>query len=102
SRFPIDFLKIDKSFIHNVAIDPNNMNLIEAIITMAHSMKLKVIAEGIETHKELAFLRDHGCDAAQGDYYSKPILAGEIVNTMKKGIDPTGRFQVDAPLTSKK
>ncbi|MFQ5949715.1 MAG: putative bifunctional diguanylate cyclase/phosphodiesterase, partial [Nitrospiria bacterium] len=101
SRFPIDFLKIDKSFIHNVAIDPNNMNLIEAIITMAHSMKLKVIAEGIETHKELAFLRDHGCDAAQGDYYSKPILAGEIVNTMKKGIDPTGRFQVDAPLTSK-
>ncbi|MFQ5597075.1 MAG: putative bifunctional diguanylate cyclase/phosphodiesterase [Nitrospiria bacterium] len=102
SRFPIDFLKIDKSFIHNVAIDPNNIDLIEAIITMAHSMKLKVIAEGIETHKELVFLRDHGCDAAQGNYYSKSLLALEMANTIKKGKDPAGRFQVGAPITSAK
>lgn len=78
SRFPIDLLKIDKSFVHGVQMDPTNQNLTKAMITMAHGLKIKVIAEGVETEKELAFLKNQGCDSVQGFYFSKALPAEEF------------------------
>ncbi len=100
SRFPIDLLKIDKSFVHNVATDSTKQDLVRAIITMAHGLNLKVIAEGVEVESELSFLRDEGCDAAQGDYFSRPLMVGQFENMMNKGLPPRGHFQVAAPLAS--
>ncbi|WP_425548607.1 putative bifunctional diguanylate cyclase/phosphodiesterase [Allohahella marinimesophila] len=65
-RFPIDTLKIDKSFIAEVTTDPGSEVIVKTIIVMAHSLGLKVIAEGVESEEQLALLRDRGCDLAQG------------------------------------
>lgn len=71
-RYPFDTLKIDRSFI--IGVDkPNTARLVETIITMAHGLGMEVIAEGVETAEQLAFLRQHDCDFAQGYYFSRPI-----------------------------
>jgi EAL domain-containing protein (putative c-di-GMP-specific phosphodiesterase class I) len=72
-RFPVDCLKIDKSFIDGVAVDPQDAAITVATIDMAHALGLRVIAEGVETLDQRDFLRDHGCDLAQGFLYSPPI-----------------------------
>lgn len=72
-RFPVDCLKIDKSFIDGVAVDPQDAAITVATIDMAHALGLRVIAEGVETIDQRDFLRDHGCDLAQGFLYSPPI-----------------------------
>lgn len=77
-RFPIDALKIDKSFIHGVTSDPDDAAITKTIIAMAHEMRLGVIAEGVEKAEQLAFLNEHNCDEIQGYYYSKPIPPGEF------------------------
>ena len=73
-KFDIDYLKIDKSFVHNLEIDNHNIALSEAIIMMAHKLGLKVIAEGVETEHQKQMLIDAGCDYAQGYLYSRPCL----------------------------
>lgn len=73
-KFDIDYLKIDKAFVSNLATDPNDMALSEAIIMMAHKLGLKVIAEGVETEAQRKFLAIAGCDYAQGYLFSKPIV----------------------------
>jgi EAL domain-containing protein (putative c-di-GMP-specific phosphodiesterase class I) len=73
ARFPIDRLKIDKSFIHDIASNPQKTDIVEAIIRMGQSMKMKIIAEGIEKEEELRCVKKLGCDAAQGHYFSKPL-----------------------------
>ena len=80
-RFPIDTLKIDKSFINEVTTDPDSEVIVNTIIAMAHSLKLKVIAEGVETEEQLAMLRARNCDQAQGYLFSKPLPFQE---TLKK------------------
>jgi diguanylate cyclase (GGDEF)-like protein len=77
-RFPIDSLKIDRSFIHDLPRDAGNMAITQAVIGMAHSLKLTVIAEGVETREQLDFLRGHDCDEMQGFYFSKPVPAEGI------------------------
>ena len=77
-KFNIDFLKIDQSFVRNLSVDSDEMALVEAIITMAHKLGCKVIAEGIETKSQRDILFDAGCDYGQGYYYSKPIMAKEF------------------------
>ena len=77
-RFPVDLVKIDRSFIQDVTTDPEDANLVQAIIAMAHVLKLKVIAEGIETAEQLEFLRSSGCDICQGYYFSRPLPADEF------------------------
>ena len=78
NKFDIDYLKIDRSFVHNLATDPLNRALSEAIIVMAHTLGLKVIAEGVETEQQRALLASAGCDYAQGFLFSRPIPAMEF------------------------
>jgi len=77
-RFPLDELKIDRSFITGVNADNDNSTIVTAIIGMAHNLGLKVVAEGVETREELAFLLAHNCDACQGFLFSRPLPAIEF------------------------
>jgi EAL domain-containing protein (putative c-di-GMP-specific phosphodiesterase class I) len=77
-RFPIDVLKIDRSFIRDVMIDHDSTELVKAIIHMARSLNLELVAEGVETETHETFLRTHGCQLAQGYFYSKPVPAQEF------------------------
>jgi len=72
-RFPIDFLKIDRSFVKDIAHDRYGAGIVRAIIVMAHTLGIKVIAEGVETSEQLGYLRDQGCDIGQGYFWSKPL-----------------------------
>ncbi len=78
SRLPIDKLKIDKSFIPDIANDPNDRSIVEAIISMAHSLRLKAIAEGVEAEDQAEFLRRLNCDEAQGYLFGKPASKEEM------------------------
>ena len=82
-KFHIDYLKIDKTFVNNLESDANDITLCDAIIVMAHTMGLKVIAEGVETEEQKRILTDAGCDFAQGYLFSRPIPADKIEATLK-------------------
>ena len=77
-RFPIDTLKIDRSFVQDIANRPDDAAIICAIISMAKSLKQRVIAEGVETAAQFEFLRNHGCDEIQGYFFSAPLAANEF------------------------
>jgi len=72
-RFPIDVLKIDQSFVRELSIDADDAAIVRAIITLAHSLRLQVIAEGVENAAQLEFLRAEGCDLMQGYLFSRPL-----------------------------
>jgi EAL domain-containing protein (putative c-di-GMP-specific phosphodiesterase class I) len=84
-KFPFDNLKIDRSFIRNIASNPANAAITKAIIQMAHGLNLKVIAEGVETEAELAFLCQQQCNAMQGYLFSRPIPAAEFEMLLTTG-----------------
>jgi len=77
-RFPFDVLKIDKAFVHDIAVDPDDAALCEAIISMAHSLGLSVIGEGVENEEQFEFLRSRGAEIVQGYYVSKPMRYEEF------------------------
>ena len=77
-RFPIDTLKIDKSFVKDINTDPDNEAIVSAIITLAHALKLNVIAEGVETHEQLESLQMLKCDEVQGFLFSTPLSVAEF------------------------
>jgi diguanylate cyclase (GGDEF)-like protein len=79
---PIDIVKIDRSFVRDIPEDKNDMELVDAIIAMAHKLHMKVVAEGVETREQEEFLRWHGCDAIQGYYYSDPVAGSEIMSML--------------------
>ena len=83
-RFPIQKLKIDQSFVRDVISDSNDATMVRTIILMAHSLKLHVIAEGVETEAQADFLRQAGCERAQGYYFGKPMPAEAFVEFMSQ------------------
>ncbi|RMQ69308.1 putative Sensory box-containing diguanylate cye [Pseudomonas viridiflava] len=83
-KFPIDVIKIDRSFIRDIPDDEDDMEITSAVIAMAHNLKLKVVAEGIETAAQLAFLRRHRCDVGQGYLFDKPIPGEELIEKLKR------------------
>jgi len=85
-KFPVDSLKIDQAFVRQIGKPTDNKHIVTAIISMARSLKLRVIAEGVETLEELSFLRAHQCDEAQGYYFSRPVPAGEFATLLRTGI----------------
>ncbi|MBZ2207234.1 EAL domain-containing protein [Massilia sp. R798] len=84
SRFPIDVLKIDRSFVTNITRDANDAALVASIINLAHNLKLAVIAEGVETEEQLDYLRRHGCDEMQGYYISRPLPADQFERFLRQ------------------
>ena len=77
-RFPIDTLKIDQSFVRDITTDPDTAAIVTAIIAMAHSLRLKVVAEGVELTEQSTFLRKHGCDQMQGYLITPPVPANRF------------------------
>jgi EAL domain-containing protein (putative c-di-GMP-specific phosphodiesterase class I) len=77
-RFPIQKLKIDQSFVRDVTSDSNDATMVRTIILMAHSLKLHVIAEGVETEEQATYLRESGCERAQGYLFGRPMPADEF------------------------
>ena len=76
--FPIDRLKIDQSFVRDIHLDPNDASIVTTIISMAHNLNLKVIAEGVETADHVAFLLEQDCDEAQGYFFARPLSAVDL------------------------
>ena len=83
-HFPLDKLKIDKCFVLGIDKDLKDEGLAKTIITMGHSLGLKVVAEGVETFDQLAILKDQHCDVIQGYYFSHPLPAKELTMLLKK------------------
>jgi EAL domain-containing protein (putative c-di-GMP-specific phosphodiesterase class I) len=86
TKFPVDALKIDQSFIRDITHAPTAATLVTAIIGMGHSLQLRVVAEGVERPKELAFLQAHQCDEAQGYYFGRPMPAESFATLLKTGV----------------
>ena len=83
-RFPIQALKIDQSFVRGIGQHANDMAIIAAIIAMARTLRLKVIAEGVETAEQATFVQAHGCPSAQGDFYSRSVTAEVFAELLEK------------------
>jgi diguanylate cyclase (GGDEF)-like protein len=82
-RFPIDTLKVDRSFIRDIPANPGDMKITRAIIAMAHGLKLNVVAEGVETAEQLQFLRSLSCDAVQGYFLYRPLREDEVAEALR-------------------
>lgn len=91
-RFPIDTLKIDQSFVQDILIDSEDISIATLIIIIAHSLKLKVIAEGVETQEQLIFLRSQGCDEVQGYLFSQPLPVEAFTQFLREGENLIKRF----------
>jgi diguanylate cyclase (GGDEF)-like protein/PAS domain S-box-containing protein len=85
-RFSPDSVKIDQSFLHDVTINTDDATIVSAVISMAKSLNKRVIAEGVESEEQVTFLRVHGCDEAQGNYFSTPVVAEQFAKLLEPGI----------------
>ena len=88
-RFPIDTLKIDRSFVRDIAMDSDDASIVRAVIGMGKSLDMQVVAEGVETSEQFDFLRQQGCPEGQGYYFSEPIVAAEFARNL--GRHPSGQ-----------
>ncbi|GGK09621.1 putative bifunctional diguanylate cyclase/phosphodiesterase [Pseudomonas matsuisoli] len=83
-KFPIDVIKIDRTFVKDIPDNQDDMEITSAVIAMAHNLKLRVVAEGIETSEQLAFLRRQHCDIGQGYLFDKPISPLELLTSLRR------------------
>ncbi len=88
-QFPIDVLKIDKSFVHRITSDPDGSSIVSAIIDMGKNLKQRVIAEGIETEEQRAFLQAHHCAEGQGNLFSRPLAATQFAHLLEMSMRET-------------
>jgi EAL domain-containing protein (putative c-di-GMP-specific phosphodiesterase class I) len=85
-KFPLDALKIDQSFVRQISTAGEDTAIVTAVIAMARSLKLRVVAEGVETLEELEFLQANGCDEAQGYYFSRPVPPEQFARMLRIGV----------------
>jgi diguanylate cyclase (GGDEF)-like protein/PAS domain S-box-containing protein len=89
TRFPIDALKLDQSFVHHIMANRDDAIVVSAVITLGQSLKHRVIAEGVETQEELAFLQAHDCDDGQGHYFSRPMASDQFAKLLQTSTSPS-------------
>jgi EAL domain-containing protein (putative c-di-GMP-specific phosphodiesterase class I) len=87
-RFPIDTLKIDRSFVGGIATNADDASIVGAVIGMGRHLHMRVIAEGVESQEQLSFLQEHECPFGQGDYFSPPVAARDCAQLLRRGIAP--------------
>jgi EAL domain-containing protein (putative c-di-GMP-specific phosphodiesterase class I) len=97
SRFPIDTLKVDSSFVSRIGEDKENLEIVRTIITLAHNLRMDVIAEGVETAEQLSQLRDLGCEYGQGYYFSRPVSAEEANHLIADLLPPPRDLEFAPP-----
>jgi len=85
-RFPIDCLKIDQSFVRDITSGSDDVPIVRAVITMAQSLRQRVVCEGVETEEQMSFLQAHGCDEVQGYYLGMPLAAEQFGKLLRPGI----------------
>jgi EAL domain-containing protein (putative c-di-GMP-specific phosphodiesterase class I) len=101
-RLPIDKLKIDRVFINEIVSRPEDASIVRAIVSLAHSLRLKVVAEGVETPAQLDFLKAVGCDEYQGYHFSRPLPSNEFERVVREKAAETQTTQEDAMRTHSK
>ena len=92
-RFPLDVLKIDQTFVRDISSNADDAAIVASIISLSHSLKLHVIAEGVETREQMAYLRQHGCDELQGYYFSPPVPPETFEQLMISGRNLSQAFE---------
>jgi EAL domain-containing protein (putative c-di-GMP-specific phosphodiesterase class I) len=83
-RFPIDTLKVDRSFVRDLTMDASDASVVSAVINMGRSLHMRVVAEGVETMDQVVFLKEHGCSEAQGYHFSRPLKAHEFADWTRR------------------
>lgn len=83
-RLPIDRIKIDKSFVHDIPGDANDVAIVQAILAIAQQLDMHVLAEGVETEEQRSFMLEHGCEEAQGYLFSQPLTAEDCIRFLEQ------------------